>query len=179
MKNTVQGFSAPLVVGMITRYFKVGEELYVKYNKHNIDQYDPIDIMSDLAVSNMNLAFCCEIGLKLLVYAETKQSNFTKHDLQDLFNALSNTSQVVIRSFTLMYINSFISNQPNKTDDDFIQDLEMNKDAFIKSRYWYEQAEAAEKYMGNQFIFSFAKAIKEYIEQFPFKNGMVWITINS
>ena len=156
-------------------YLDCGRRLYWSHTKETLGNADLLDVICQMTVSNTNLAFASEIGLKLLVYSETRNPVFKKHDLSYLFSLLSPTIQTAIRALTLSRYNLAIINQPLITEADFSNLLEQNKDAFVEGRYWYEQTSAGKKSTGNLFILSFAEAIKQFVDLFPFKEKMLWI----
>lgn len=146
-KSKIQSYSAPVAIRMMERFLTIGCQYYCLHNKSNMGQCSGEDLIADLVVCCTNLSFSCEIGLKLIIYAETHNPNSDGHYLNDLFGKLSPTSQTIIRSFTLAHYNSAILNQSQMTEESFNQELNMIKDSFVKTRYWFEEKHGEDKSM--------------------------------
>lgn len=175
MRRHTDTISTMVSTRMMDSFLNVGRKIYCENTRDNNQDKNICDVMCEMAVSNTNLAFACEIGLKTLAFAETKNPLFDQHDLLFLYDLLSEKSKTIIKSFTVMKYNARIINQPQMTEIVFLEMLKKNKRAFIDSRYWYEQYLDYEKEMGNLFILSFSEAISQLVNMFPYKEMPVSI----
>ena len=177
MKSSVDSLSTKESVRIMDIYLSVGRTLYWENTKETLNSDDPLDVMCRMTVSNTNLSFACEIGLKVLAYSDNQNPVFNKHDLSYLFHHLPAPLRDVLQNMTIMRYNTHISASHSLLSGaSFLKLLDENKEAFIESRYWYEHINGNTKQMGNLFILSFAEAISEFIGMLPLKDGNVRIT---
>lgn len=119
------------------------------------------EFMCIYTVGYTNLAFSCELALKVLIVCHNGavESLPRGHGLKNLYEQLRSDIQLAIRHITVEYCNQKLINQVY-TEEKFYSDLEKYSRAFEEARYWYERLEnKPEKSAGITFITSFSEAL--------------------
>ena len=112
-------------------------------------------------VGYTNLAFSCELALKVLIVCHNGavKSLPRGHSLKKLYEQLRSDIQPAIQYMTVEYCNQKLINQVY-TAEMFDEDLDKYSLAFEEARYWYERKEDnPEKSAGITFITSFSEAL--------------------
>ena len=112
-------------------------------------------------VGYTNLAFSCELALKVLIVCHNGavKSLPRGHCLKKLYEQLRSDIQTAIQYMTVEYCNQKLINQVY-TAEMFDEDLDKYSLAFEEARYWYERNEDnPEKSAGITFITSFSEAL--------------------
>ena len=112
-------------------------------------------------VGYTNLAFSCELALKVLIVCHNGavKSLPRGHCLKKLYEQLRSDIQTAIQYMTVEYCNQKLINQVY-TAEMFDEDLDKYSLAFEEARYWYERKEDnPEKSAGITFITSFSEAL--------------------
>lgn len=112
-------------------------------------------------VGYTNLAFSCELALKVLIVCHNGavKSLPRGHSLKKLYEQLRSDIQTAIQYMTVEYCNQKLINQVY-TAEMFDEDLDKYSPAFEEARYWYERKEDnPEKSAGITFITSFSEAL--------------------
>lgn len=112
-------------------------------------------------VGYTNLAFSCEVALKVLIVCHNGavESLPRGHSLKKLYEQLRSDIQGAIQYMTVEYCNQKLINQVY-TAEMFDEDLDKYSLAFEEARYWYERKEdKPEKSAGITFITSFSEAL--------------------
>lgn len=145
-------------------YYQTGEEIWKSITKEAVEK--DVRLVEKSIVGNTNMAFACEIILKIIAINEGKSVDDigNMHDLKKLLEMLSSEKQNRIRSQTVLIFNSKLS-KPYYLEENFDDDIEIYKDTFVECRYWYEvpKTNMQGKKAGQLFIYSFATALKNYI----------------
>ena len=112
-------------------------------------------------VGYTNLAFACEVALKVLIVCHNGAVPKTPrgHSLKHLYEQLRGDIQTAISYMTIEFCNRKLINQVY-TAEMFESDLEKYSHAFEQARYWYERKEdMSTKEAGLLFISSFSEAL--------------------
>lgn len=146
-------------------YYEFGKNTYESVTKEAIESDERIIFKS--IVGNTNMTFACEIIMKVIAINEGKKLEELEntHNLNDLFQMLLNGTRNAISIMTVDIYNSK-TNTAQYTEEDFYSDLEINKNAFVECRYWYELPKPGMqgKRAGQLFIYSFATALMDFIK---------------
>lgn len=113
-------------------------------------------------VGYTNLAFACELALKVLIVCHNGTEDSLPrggHRLKALYKQLRSDIQGAIQYMTVEYCNQKLINQVY-TVEMFDEDLDKYSRAFEEARYWYERKEdKPKKSAGITFITSFSEAL--------------------
>lgn len=112
-------------------------------------------------VGYTNLAFSCEVALKVLIVCHNGavESLPRGHRLKKLYKQLRSDIQAAIQYMTVEYCNQKLINQVY-TAEMFDEDLDKYSLAFEEARYWYERKDdSPEKSAGITFITSLSEAL--------------------
>lgn len=141
-------------------------KVYHQEGKRIIDEArtkakDLQEFICNCTVGYTNLAFSCELALKVLIVCHNGavKSLPRGHSLKKLYEQLRSDIQTAIQYMTVEYCNQKLINQVY-TAEMFDEDLDKYSLAFEEARYWYERKEDnPEKSAGITFITSFSEAL--------------------
>lgn len=161
----IQGYDLHAAKKMAEYFFEIGRESYLSISKVAINQNQ--DYIYKSIVGNVNTVFACEIILKILNYEEgvdLKELD-NEHRLNELFQRLPEEKKNIIKNDTVDIINSIITNQEPYSENNFYEDLEAIKNAYVGCRYWYEIPAAGKKGKNAKQLFGYAfcKAMFKWI----------------
>lgn len=140
-------------------FYKLGHDLYKEVlpevQKHNIKNEN----IWKLWPANVNLAFSCEIVLKLF-YEKDKGTIAHGHKLyKDLFDKLSDVSKKIILDTTIKHMK--VNGYKNYSDTEFYDDLQKSENTFANERYVFEIVPGRQHSLHPDFLLSFAEALNE------------------
>ena len=142
---------------MAATYYKLGTELYQQLlPKINMDSPKKEDIWK-LWPAFVNLSFSCEIILKLFYENDYGHIKSGHRLYSDLFNKLSDASQLIISDVTVNFIKTIY--QIDYTKNEFIEDLKKSENIFAYERYAFEIKQNKEGVLQCSFLSEFSKAL--------------------
>lgn len=137
-------------IKLASPHMEVGEDLH--------------DLVCRYIVGYTNMAFACEVALKVLIASQggTPIVFPQRHPLSELLSLLRDDIKTAVVHVTKM---RYMENTKNEYSDvDFYQDLEKYSDAFVNARYWYErQLDGKSQNAGIAFMTAFAGAVVQMI----------------
>lgn len=143
---------------MAATYYKLGSELYQQLLPQISIANPKKEDVWQLWPAFINLSFSCEIILKLF-YENDHGCIRSGHRLySDLFNKLSEASQLIISDVTVNFIKTIY--QIDYTKNEFIEDLKKSEKTFADERYVFEIKQ--NKIVGSlqcSFLNEFSKAL--------------------
>ena len=150
---------------MAEYFFEIGSKVHLSVNAVAMNQNQ--DYIYKSIVGNVNMIFACEIILKILNYEEGVNGDEldNKHRLNELFQLLPEEKKNIIENDVVDIINSIITNKEPYSKNNFYEDLEEFKNAYVECRYWYEIPAAGKTGKNAKQIFSYAfcKAMFKWI----------------
>lgn len=165
MKNRIQGYDIPKAKMLAKYYYEIGKTSWEAVTDVEVQRDG--NLLSKSIVGNTNMAFSCEIMIKIIAFQENISivDLSDKHNFKDLFKLLSDDARDTIKENTIRNYNDKNISGKEYEEADFNNDLYVYENSFVECRYWYEiPAEGKEgKKAGQLFIYSFAKALLEYI----------------
>lgn len=131
-----------------------------------VEVKDLHDLVCRFVVGYTNMAFACEIALKVLIVSQggTSKDFPHRHTLSALLSLLREDIKTAVIHLTK--IRYFENTKKKYSDAAFYGDLEKYSDAFVQARYWYERRPDGESpNAGIAFMTAFAGAAVWMISQ--------------
>lgn len=138
-------------------YYNEGRKLASSHMEVGEDLHD---LVCRYIVGYTNMAFACEIALKVLIVSQggTPKVFPQRHLLSELVSLLRDDIKTAVVHVTKVRYEENTKNE--YSDAEFYQDLEKYSDAFVKARYWYErQPDGESQNAGIAFMTAFAGAV--------------------